>query len=126
MAKVKLGARPKTFKLPVSFKMLTGEDAVIECEFKYRTRTEFGAFIDRIMSAANIVSPADGNYSMKVLMEKTRGSNADYLLEVLESWGLEEPLSRANAEALADEVPGAVNAIMETYRAAINEGRVKN
>lgn len=126
MAKIKLGACPKSFKLTVTFTLLTGEEASIECEFKYRTRTEFGAFIDKIMLAANEKPAADGKFSMEVLMDKTRGSNADYLLDALDGWNLDEDLSRANAAQLANECPAAISAIMEAYRAAINEGRIKN
>ena len=53
MAKIKLGNRPKNFKRIVKFQMLEGGEGAIECVYKYRTRKEFGEFIDGIMEAAN-------------------------------------------------------------------------
>lgn len=128
MAKIKLGERPKSFKKLVKFPMLDGTEGSIECTYKYRTRMDFGLFIDEILEAAK-VKPVDGDeptFSMADLMEKTAGSNAEYLLKVLDDWSLDEPLNMATAQQLADEIPAAANAIMETYRVAVTEGRVKN
>lgn len=124
--KIKLGARPKNFKRTVSFPMIEGGEGKIEVTFIYRTRTEFGAFIDELFAAAKEEPPADGNFSMSALMAKTRDKNAAYLLEVVEGWNLDEPLNRETAEQLCDELPAAGDAIMETYRKAIVEGRLGN
>jgi hypothetical protein len=127
MAKIKLGERPKSFKHTVKFPMIDGTDGTIACVFKYRTRKEFGEFIDAIMEAAGVKPQEDGEkFSMAALMEKTAGANADYILQVLDGWNLEEPLSRASLEQLADEIPAATTAIMEQYRVAITEGRLGN
>jgi hypothetical protein len=127
MAKIKLGNRPKSFKHTVTFDMLEGGKGSIECVYKYRTRSEFGTFIDELMEAAGAKEKADGEkFSMAELMDKTAGSNADYILSVLESWSLDEDLNKANAQQLADEYPAAAAAIMETYRTACLEGRRGN
>lgn len=127
MAKVSLGKRPKSFKKTVTFPMLEGGNGSIECTFKYRTRNEFGVFIDKLMDAAGAQPKPDGEkFSMAELMEKTAGSNADYILEVLDGWNLDEDLSKPNVQQLADELPAAVNAIMEIYRVAVTEGRLGN
>lgn len=127
MAKIVLGKRPQSFKHVVKFPMLDGTQGAIEVTYKYRTRTEFGQFIDKIMADAGVDKPADGEvFSLEKLMEKTAGSNADYLLQVLEGWDLDVALSHESAQQLADEIPGAANAIMESYRAAITEGRLGN
>jgi hypothetical protein len=127
MAKIKLGNRPKSFKKTVSFDMLEGGKGSIECVYKYRTRSEFGTFIDELMEAAGAKEKADGEkFSMAELMDKTAGSNADYILSVLESWNLDEDLNKTNAQQLADEYPAAAAAIMETYRTACLEGRLGN
>lgn len=122
MAKIKIGNKPKNFKKTVTFPMLDGTQGEIECVFKYRTRTEFGQFIDSIFSGAQ--SSAD--FKMAEIMEKARDKNAEYLAQVLDVWNLDEELSLANLQELADECPGAVVAIMEDYRAAIIEGRLGN
>jgi hypothetical protein len=124
MAKLVLGQPPKSFKRNVTFKLIDGSDAVIECEFKYRTRKEFGSFIDGVFTDAD--EPATGEFSMKKLMERTSLKNAEYLAEVLEGWNLDVDLDKTALEQLADEVPSAVAAIMEAYRTGVLEGRLGN
>lgn len=125
--KIKLGNRPKNFKRIVTFDMLEGGKGSIECTFKYRTRSEFGVFIDKLMAAAGAKERIEGDkFSMAELMEKTAGQNAEYILDVLESWNLDEDLNKPNAQQLADELPAAAAAIMETYRTAVTEGRLGN
>jgi hypothetical protein len=127
MAKIKLGNRPKQFKKTVSFDMLEGGKGTIECTFKYRTKAEFGEFIDKLMDAAGAKPKDDGDkFSMAELMDRTSGANADYLLDVLDGWNLDEDLNRTNAQQLANELPAAAAAIMETYRTACIEGRLGN
>lgn len=126
MAKIKLGQTPKSFKRVVSFQMLDGSEGAIEVSFKYRTRTEFGKFIDGLFAEAKDTKAADGEFSMADLMGKTRDKNAAYLLDVIDGWNLDEPLNRTTAEQLCDELPAAAAEIMETYRKAIVEGRLGN
>lgn len=132
MAKIKLGQRPQNFKRVVKFPMHDGTEGAIECIFKYRTRKEFGAFIDGIVDAAKLKAPEPGEdgevkFSMADLMERTAGSNADYLLQVLDGWNVDgSELTLESLQQLADELPGAASAIMETYRAAVSEGRLGN
>lgn len=130
MAKITLGARPKNFKKLVKFPMLDGTEGAIEVVYKYRTRTEFGAFIDEIMNAAK-VAPTTGEdgektFNMADLMDKTAGANADYILGVAEGWNLDEPFNKVNAQQMADAFPAAATAVMETYRVAVTEGRLGN
>ena len=126
-SKIKLGNRPKSFKRVVTFDMLEGGKGSIECTFRYRTRSEFGVFIDKLMEAAGAKQQPDGDkFSMADLMEKTAGQNAEYILDVLESWNLDEDLTKPNVQQLADELPAAAAAIMEQYRTACVEGRLGN
>jgi hypothetical protein len=125
MAKIKLGSRPKSFSKVVKFPMLDGSTGAINVTFKYRTRTEFGEFIDALLAGAE-KSPEGAEFSMEELMHKAAGSNADYLLQVIEAWDLDEDLNRANLQQLSDEVPAAVVAIMDIYRSACTEGRLGN
>lgn len=143
MPKIKLGARPKSFKRVVSFPMLDGTTGTIECHFKYRTRKEFGQFIDSITDAARAAGKqadaerhaeaaelAEGQepkpFSLAEHLEKTVGASADYVLQILDDWNLDYPLDKETVEQLSDELPGATAAITEAYRAAINEGRLGN
>ena len=132
MAKIKLGNRPKSFKRIVKFDMLEGGKGAIECDFKYRTRTEFGVFIDQMVAAAEAAGAkkeaeaSAEKFSMTDLMERTAGQNADYILDVLDGWNLDEDLNKVNVQQLADEIPAAALAIMTTYRTAVTEGRLGN
>ncbi len=129
---IKLGSRPKNFKKTIKVPLLDGTTGSIEITYKYRTRKEFGAFIDGMTAAARaagaIVEDATDEkpFSLEELMEKTAGANADYVLDVVESWNLDVPFTKAAVEQLSDELPAAVNTIMETYRIAVTEGRVGN
>lgn len=127
MAKIKLGDRPKNFKKVVTFPMLDGTTGEIEVTYKYRSRTDFGKFIDRIIEASGSKEKAtDESFSMARVMEKTADSNADYILDVIDGWNLDSDLTRSNVQQLCDEVPAAANQIMETYRLACTEGRLGN
>jgi Phage tail assembly chaperone len=127
MARIQLGKTPKSFKRVINIDMLDGTKGSIECEFKYRTRTEFGKFLDGIFESAG-VKPVDPDEKVVIaeVMEKTRDTNADYLIQVLEGWNLDDDLTKANLQQLCDEFPGAANSIMEAYRLAVTEGRAKN
>ena len=124
MAKIVLGKRPKSFKCKVTFGMLDGTEGMVEMSFIYRTRTEFGALIDGLMSDAG-VDKSDG-VSLEEAMTKTRDSNAEYILKVADGWDLDQPFNVDTAAQLCDEIPAAAIAIMTAYRTAITEGRLGN
>ncbi|MEP6587508.1 MAG: phage tail assembly chaperone [Polaromonas sp.] len=125
--KITLGSRPKSFKSNVQFPMLDGTTGSISISYRYRTRREFGKFIDALLEAAGETPKLDDEkFSMAALMEKTAGNNADYILQVVEGWDVEADLTHENVQQLADELPAAVSAIMEQYRAAITDGKAKN
>lgn len=124
MAIIKLGARPKSFKRVVTFPLVEGGEGAIEVSFRYRTRTEFGKLIDSIVADAQ--AQGDQQFSMADLMERTRDKNAAYLMDVIDGWNLDEPLTRATVEQLCDELPGAATEIMEQYRKATVDGRLGN
>lgn len=125
--KIKLGTRPKSFPRTVVFPMLEGPDGQIEMSFKYRTREEFGTFVDALVEAAGITAtPGDEKFSMAKMLGKTSAANADYVLQIADGWNLDEPFTREAIEQLGNEIPAAVLAIMEDYRSAITEGRKGN
>lgn len=130
MAKISLGKRPKSFKRVIKVPMVEGGFAAVEVAFIYRTRTEFGQFVDGVMKAAQVVpasaSDDDVEFSLRDALERTRDTNADYILQIAEGWDLDEPFSRAAVVQLCDELPGAAQAIISEYRAAITEGRLGN
>jgi hypothetical protein len=130
MAKITLGKRPKNFKTKVSFPMLDGGTGTIEVSYIYRTRTEFGVLIDGLMADAGVETEnatADAQkFSLAEALEKTRDTNADYILQVADGWNIDEDFTRDTVAQLCDEIPAAALAIMNTYRNAITEGRLGN
>lgn len=127
--KITLGNRPKSFTKKVEFPMLDGTTGFIEITFRYRTKSEFGAFVDKMREGRGDMKEAvadDDKFSLAKVFEKAGGANAEYILECVDAWSLEHDLSLANLQQLADELPGAATAIMETYRIAISEGRLGN
>lgn len=127
MAKIVLGKTPKSFKRTITVDLLDGTKGSIECTYKYRTRTEFGKFLDSVFADAG-VKPAgeDEKVIIAEVMEKTRDTNAAYLIQVLDGWNLDDDLNVDNLQQLCDEFPGVANSIMETYRVAVTEGRLGN
>jgi hypothetical protein len=130
MAKIILGKRPKAFTRSIKVPMLEGGEGTIEVSFVYRTRSEFGAFVDELLDAAKVVpasaSDEDVKFSLQQALERTRDTNADYILKICDGWNLDEHFGRPALVQLCDELPGAALAIIDQYRAAITEGRLGN
>ena len=129
MAKIKLGMHPKNFTAPVKFKLLDGSDAVIDVTFKYRTRTEFGAFLDEIYAENNAAKP-DLDDDKSTMLERAYQTgverHAEQIMRAVDGWSLDEPFNIENVNALCDEIPAAALAIMSVYQSAVNEGRLGN
>lgn len=130
MAKIILGKRPKSFKHQLTVALPEGESGSIELSFVYRTRTEFGAFVDELLKAAK-VAPASAaadevEFSLMTALERTRDTNADYIMRIVDGWNLDAEFTRAAVVQMCDELPGVALAIINDYRAAITEGRLGN
>lgn len=130
MAKIQLGKRPKNFKRAITVKLPEGVDGRITVSYIYRTRTEFGKFLDDLLAQASVTLPSstgdDVNVSMAMALAELRDQNADYILRVIDGWDLDEEFSHANVAQLCDELPGVALAIMAEYRSAVSEGRAGN
>lgn len=124
MATVTLGKPPKNFKKTVTFKMLDGTDGTIECLFKYRTVTAYGAMKDEMSKDAGLSDPAAATWAQ--IMEARRDKGGEFLGQILEGWNLDAGFTSGTLQQLADEMPGAVSAIADTYEAAIVQGRLGN
>lgn len=128
MTKVILGKTPKTFKpTSVKFPMPDGTEGAILATFNYRTRTEFGAFLDQIFTDAGEEAQKPDKINWEELFGKTKDKNADHLLLALADWDLDgHELNLASLKQLADELPAASAALMAAYNAACTEGRLGN
>lgn len=137
--KIKLGKKPKTFK-PVTIKgeMPDGTEGAIEVTYKYYTKTESGALFDEMRAAAMEKMKADlaakseepdtdpGVFSLEATMAKTRDQNAAFMLRVIDSWNLDEPVNLASLQQLDDELPAMAIQIMDRFRNATQLGRLGN
>ncbi len=130
MATVKLGTRPKTFQQLVSIPLHEGGEGTIKAVYRYRTRTEYGRFIDELMEAAQVKlageSQAEVKYSLELALTKTVAKNADYLMQIMDGWNLEQDFTLENVRQLCDELTGAAAALIHRYGQVIEEGRLGN
>lgn len=130
MAKIVLGKRPRNFKRVISFDLPEGGKGSIEVSFLYRTRREFGTFVDELFEAAGIKpgsqSDEDVKFSLKQALEKTVDTNSDYIMKIVDGWNLDAEFSRDSVQQMCDEYPGAAMAVIDAYRFAITEGRSGN
>jgi hypothetical protein len=130
MAKITLGKRPTSFKKTIKVPMLDGTEATVDVQYVYRTRTEFGAFVDALFAKAGeppaSQSAEDVKFSLAAALAKTRDTNADYILQIVSGWDLDVAFNVENVRQLCDELPGAAMAIIDSYRIAVSEGRLGN
>lgn len=130
MAKIVLGKRPKNFKKVLKVTLPEGGEGTIELNYIYRTRTEFGAFLDELFASAGVkpesASEEDVKFSVKEALEKLRDTNSDYLMKIADGWNLDVEFNRENVMQLCDELPGVALAAIDSYRLAVTEGRLGN
>lgn len=131
MAKIKLGSRPKTVLQTLTVQLPEGGEGTIRMSYVYRTRTEFGEFVDGLVRAAGVAAPKsqadeDVVFSLRESLEMTRDKNAEYILQVATGWDLDEEFNLANVQQMCDELPGLALLIIEHYRRACTEGRLGN
>lgn len=124
MSKITLGKPPKAFKpVAVTFAMPDGTQGRIECTFRYRTRREFGALLEK--HRMQIPESAELHAYEKNADAAVQNAGA-YLLDALSAWDLDIELNEANAAQLADELPAAARAIYAAYTGAVTEGHLGN
>lgn len=138
--KIILGKRPKSFKRTVSFPMPGEEAGSMELQYRYRTRSEFAEFVDKLQ--AELKEAAEAHMQRlhaaieagEVIPEPTQAeiigrqnaSNVRFILGAVDGWNLDEPFDKEAVEQLVNELPAGAVAIVNDYRAAITEGRLGN
>lgn len=128
MAKITLGNKPKTFKrFPVKFVMPDGEKGQIGVTFKYRTRAEFGVYLNDLFKSGDAPAPeADEKLDFVKLFAKTTEKSVEQLLDAIDSWDFEYELSKETLAQLGDELPVVLSSIGAAYNSACTEGRLGN
>lgn len=126
-AKIKLGQKPEAFKpFPVVFTMPDGSDGSITATFKYRTREEYGQYMETVLKGTSQEGAPPEKLDFAALYLNAAKKDAQNLLEALSAWDLDEPLNVDNLFALANGTPAACSALANAYRAACVEGRLGN
>lgn len=140
-AKIKLGNCPKTFKpIPIEAELPDGEMGKMTVTYKYFTKTDSGKLVDEMVAAAkanethsdddasqeNGYQSAPAVFSMEDIMSKTRDHNAGYMLRVIDSWDLDEPVTLEKLKQLDNECPAVSVAIMSAFRTAAQTGKLGN
>ena len=131
MAKLQLGKPPKTFKLKVEIPLLDGGTADVTFDFKYRTRKEFGEYVDNFIKEATKPDAKKKKSEAKEvtlvdILASEDDSNITYILQVAEGWDLEDEFNESSVRQLITEYPSANIAIGEAYAQALTKGRTKN
>lgn len=128
MAKVILGTTPKTFKrFPVKFQLPDGEEGVINVTFKYKTRSQYGEYLNDLFKSSGEEAPTKSSeVDFVALYKKIGAKSASKLVDTIESWDFEYPLSIVTLEQLHDEVPSALAALAGGLQGACTEGRLGN
>ena len=94
--------------------------------FKYRTRVEFGQFLDSVFGAEAPKFDGNAKNASEAQQRGTTQFNGQYIFGCLKDWGLDAPFSLQSCIELADELPGVAQAVMDRYRQLIVEGRLGN
>jgi hypothetical protein len=142
-AKFSFTDTPKFFNKAVQIVMLDGTTAPIDFKFIYRTRSQFAELIDANVAAAKkqqadaeAAAQAENKQQTEVDKFPERSiakwfAEADahdvaYVLKIVDSWDLDQPLDVAALERLEDEYPGSLVSIANVYRQSVAEARTKN
>lgn len=127
MAKLKLGSPPKTFKQVVEVPLLDGDTAEITFDFKYRTRKEFGAFVDGFLKESTTgKKKKETEITLTDILSGEDEANAKYIMQIADGWDLEDSFNETSVMQLITEYPSANLAIGEAYMQALMKGRAKN
>ena len=124
--KIVLGKRPETVASVVTIPMPDGTDGVINVNFKYRTRREYGAFLDAHQAKAKERAESVKEQGIEARTSAAVAGNAAHLAEIVANWDLDVPLTLAALDQLCDEMPGAAEALVGAYGVAMTEGRSGN
>ena len=121
-----LGKKPDGIPHTLKIKLPDGTEGLLPVTFKYRTRTEFGGFVDSVFGTEPPAFDGTAKTAAQQQQRATVQLNGQYIHGCLKDWGLDAPFGLQACIQLADELPGAVQEIMDTYRRLMVEGRRGN
>lgn len=128
MAKLVLGKTPSTFKpFNVKFTLPDGDEDKILVTFKYKTRSQFAAFLNELFSEAGEEKPSqEEKLDFEKLFAKGGDKTVSHLTKIIADWDFAEKPTAETLRALHDQAPAAAAAMTTAYSAACSEGRLGN
>lgn len=127
MAKLVLGKTPPNFKpIIVKFTGPDGEEDQIKVTFKYKTRSQFAAFLNKLFDKKEDAKTDVTELDFVELYKKAGDKTVEQLSEIIVEWDFAEPPTTESLRQLHDQAPAAAAAITTAYGAACNEGRLGN
>ena len=127
MTKLILGKTPATFKpFNVKFTLPDGEEDQILVTFKYKTRSQFAAFLNELFAESGEVRNSDEKVDFEKLFAKGGEKTVSHLTKIIADWDFAEKPTADTLRALHDQAPAAAAAMTSAYSAACTEGRMGN
>lgn len=128
MAKLVLGKTPATFKpFDVKFVLPDGQDDQIKVTFKYKTRSQFAAFLNELFQEAGEEKPApDEKVDFEKLFSKGGDKTVAHLSKIIADWDFTEAPTAETLRAMHDQAPAAAAAMTAAFSGACTEGRLGN
>ena len=127
MAKLILGKTPATFKpFNVKFTLPDGEEDQILVTFKYKTRSQFAAFLNELFAESGEVRNSDEKVDFEKLFEKGGDKTVSHLSKIIHDWDFSEKPTPENLRQLHDQAPAAASAMTAAFSGACSEGKLGN
>lgn len=128
MSKLVLGKTPATFKpFNVKFMLPDGTEDAIKVTFKYKTRSQFAAFLNELFAeSGEDKAEADEKVDFEKLFSKGGEKTVAHLSKIIVEWDFAEPATADTLRALHDQAPAAAAAMTSAFSAACTEGKLGN
>ena len=126
MTKLTIAANP-TFAANVEIPRAGGGSVRVPVTFKYRNRIELAELFDRWQAdAKERFAGVDADTTLLAVTAAEVDQQVAQLLEVLDSWGFDDPFGEDGVRALVLSVRGAAEAVLDAYGAAYRDARQGN
>ena len=127
MPKLVLGKTPATFKpFNVKFTLPDGEEDQILVTFRYKTRSQYAAFLNELYNEAGEDKPVDDKIDFEKLFAKGGEKTVMQLSKIIADWDFAERPTTDTLRALHDQAPAAAAALTSYFSSACVDGKLGN